>query len=89
MIAVKIPIGISIEMTTREILSINNKKLAPKLNEAGINILLSGPTTILAMWGIIMPIHPIIPLIDTAAEVNKVQAAIIINLTLEGFKPKD
>ena len=89
MTAVNIPIGISIEMATLEILSINNKKLAPKLNEAGSKILLSGPTIILAIWGIIIPIHPMIPLIDTAAEVNNVQAAMIINLTLEGFKPKD
>ena len=89
MTAVNIPIGISIEITTLEILSINSKKLAPRLKEAGSNTLLSGPTIILAIWGIIIPIHPMIPLIDTAADVNNVQAAIIINLILDGFKPKD
>ena len=43
------PIGISIAMTALDILSINNKKLAPKLKEAGRSTLLSGPTIIRAM----------------------------------------
>ena len=89
MTAVNMPIGISIEITTLEMLSINSKKLAPRLNDAGSNTLLSGPTIILAIWGIIIPIHPMIPLMDTAADVNNVHAAIMINLTLEGFKPND
>ena len=38
MIAVKIPIGISMAITARDILSISSKKLAPKLKEAGSNI---------------------------------------------------
>ena len=37
----------------------------------------------------IKPTQPTIPLIETAAEVSKVQPAIINNLSLEGFKPSD
>ena len=47
--AVKIPIGISMAITALDILSISNKKLAPRLREAGSSILLSGPTIIRAM----------------------------------------
>ena len=37
----------------------------------------------------ISPIHPTIPLIETAAEVNNVHPAIINSLTLDGFNPRD
>ena len=77
------------EITARDMLSINSKKLAPKLRDAGSSILLSGPTIIRAIWGIIKPIQPTIPLMETAAEVNNVQPAIISSLNLEGFKPND
>lgn len=83
------PIGISIEINAREILSIKSKKLAPKLNDAGIRILLSGPTIIRVICGMTNPIQPITPLTETAAEVSNVQPAIINNLTRDGFKPKD
>lgn len=82
--AVNMPIGISIEIRALEILSTNNKKLAPKLSEAGINILF-GPTIIRTICGITSPIQPMIPLTETAAEVNKVHPAIINILIRIGF----
>lgn len=83
--AVNMPIGISIEIRALEILSTNNKKLAPKLSEARINILLFGPTIIRTICGITSPIQPMIPLTETAAEVNKVHPAIINILIRIGF----
>ena len=87
--AVKIPMGTSVMSMVREMLSTSNRKAAPKHMVAGSKFLWSGPTSIRLMWGMTSPTHPIIPLMDTAAAVIRVQQHMIMNLSFPVSSPRD
>ena len=63
-IAVRTDIGSSITETVLDKASISTIRLAPKDMLKGRVRVLLAPTIILAMWGIIKPIHPTCPHID-------------------------
>ena len=71
--------GISTAAILRATVSTNKRKIEPSIVAAGISFVLSGPTNILAKCGITRPIHPIVPLIQTASAVNSVEHIMAIS----------
>lgn len=58
-------------MTMRDTVSHNIKTIAPAKADEGISIRWSEPTNSLIMCGIIRPMNPIMPVMETAAAVIK------------------
>lgn len=81
--------GTSVTIIVRDMSSISSRNAAPRHIVAGRSFSWSDPTSIRPMCGMISPIHPIIPLIDTAAEVISVHDRIISSLSLLVFIPSD
>ena len=86
---VTIPTGSSLgAITTLEKVSARVRKNPPRNIETGIRILCLELVNFLEIWGIIRPINPITPLIETKTPVSSVDVKIIIILTLLVLTPK-
>jgi len=74
--------GISVGRTALVMVSALRSKIAPIRAEAGINLMLSGPTKKRIKWGIIRPTKPIMPDTDTHTAVirDAVMRRTILNL---------
>ena len=88
-IAVKIEIGSSITETVLDKASIRTINPAPKLMPKGKVWVLFAPIIMRTRWGIISPIHPICPQIETLDAVIIVDVSIKINLLFFTFMPRD